>query len=81
MGPVPILKCELYMLDKNEFQSHKVVLHIIKSMISLITDCIKKARLITQGKVLYILGRYFSLLKEKAETLESSLGLHANSTT
>lgn len=54
---------------------------IIKNMIALITDFIKKGWSITQGKDVSISGRCFFLLKEKAEPLESYLCLHANCTT
>lgn len=46
------------------------MLNIIKNVTSLITHCIKKARLITQGEVVYISGRSFSAPKRESRDFE-----------
>lgn len=53
------LDYEFYTLDRDEFQNHKVVLNIIKTVTSLIVLCIKKARSITQGKTSIFQGDIF----------------------
>lgn len=71
--------------DEDEFQSLKVVLNIVKNVTFLITNHIKKVRLITQEKfcTLYIFSPcppppQSGELKERNQLLWS-LGLHTNS--
>lgn len=73
------LDYEFYTLDGDEFQNHKVVLNIIKTVTSLIVLFIKKARSITQGKTSTFHGDIFLPPKEKSEALKSDLGLPPNS--